>query len=348
MEDFEPPILGLNLARFWIWLWRTFLRTISVLPRFSKNPHFFWELRRLWRHPHHYRGALGFLLEISNTWVIVLFTGVHILFALLIAGQIEIISNSTSDAHSAISSWDKFYFSITNQISPGFTEYIPNDNRSQRILAAQSFFGTIFNALLFALIVAKLFFPSDVFEVSNLILHNPKTNSLVIRLYSKYPGTVFDLEAKFFRFVFEENENQRTIGRTEEIPITPTDRKMLLKNYGLLLSVPVLIDQVDWTEDTRDSPLEGMPYNWFQSDVDMLGHFYLVLSAETSTGKVYQVINFFLGKETFRCGHHHLLNRGMELNTQSWYNYTLYNWSTWNKFDKADCSQCKLPNCMGK
>lgn len=336
------------IANILISFFRTFLFFLRRMPKISKNPHFLWEVSRFGRHPHHYRGVLGFLLELSNFWVIILFIVSHIIFAVIFSTQIEIIQELDSSAHSEYNFWDKIYFSLINQISPGFTEYLPSTTRTQVILVVQSFLGAIFNALLFALIVAKLFFPGEAFEFSRMILHDPARNALVIRMYSKYPGTVFDLDIKFFRFMIGRTIEKKSIGRQEEIPIMPSKRMVLKKNYGLLLRIPLLKEEVEWNTDVRDLDLEGMPFNWFQNFEQTTGHFFLAVSAESQTGKIYQVQHYYLTPDTFKCGRHQLFNKNIELDVNSWYDYTTYDWKTWNAFDDVSCLDCTLPNCLKK
>lgn len=339
-------MLGESLARFYLSVLRTFgaaiIRVFSKIPTLSKNPYYLWELGRFKRHPRHYRGFLGFLLEIRTGWAFLLFVMFHFLIALMFAATLDLEHSSLWGQGNIKADFnERLYFSLINQLTLGFTEYLPTTGASQILLLLQSYIGLLLNALILAIIVSRVFQPKDVFEVAPIMAHDTQAGQLVFRIYSKYPEAVYNLNAELHRFSIGEAGQPSVIGVTTVISTTPANRRILLKNYALLIKV-----SIDYSEKKYEGKLHSkrIPWSWLgehQTRSELL----LVLSAETSTGTVHQFQRF--SSISFICGRHRLLNEGIDLDLESWYDFRNYRWSTWGKISVGhDACQAKHCGCV--
>lgn len=329
-------------------LQKIWLRTKDTAPIES----IMWEASHFRMHPYRTFGIFSFLFTCRLQHMIIIYFSVHIFFAIIFAFIYSIHYSSYSaylyfDESSYVY---RLYFSIVTQISPGFTEFLPSNDLSRLITPIHGIIGIVINGLFLSLLFARAVHPYNVFDVVPFILHSPNRNQLIIRMYSKYPEPVHNLDFNFYRFYIFNNEHGEQLGRTEEIKILPEKRKMIRPYYGLLLRIELSYDALDWSDTLEDDQKirTSMPYNWFVNDNRYNGHYYLIISADTTSGTAYYVQDFFLNRKNIRCGEHMLLNHQKNLDIFSWYNYRRYSWETWGKRIEPDCSLCKFPKCIYK
>lgn len=317
--------------------------------RNSRAAYLLWLIFKPHSHPKRYLGFFGIVLDLPITVVVILFISIHLLLAMTTSFLYDITFNGSSEEF-RVTIYHHIYYSIITQISPGFTEFSPANDVGRALSASQSIIGLIVNTFFLSIIFSRAVHPRNVFEICPFMLHNPLTNQVTIRLYSKYPDPIHNIEFRLYRLFFFKTETGQTLGRSEEFSIQPSNRKYVRPYYGLLINCPIGKRRMKWDKPKKDSTTayNSLPYNWYTETDIFSGSFYLVISAETSSGNVHQVFDFPLNAKHLRCGHHTMMNDGVELNAKTWYDYRKYRWDIWNEVIPADCNNCKLKNCIAR
>lgn len=303
--------------------------------------------RWLQSHPKSYYGIFSFFFRVRlYVLFIVYVVGVAIAAASLSQFiQIE-YAGPKNAAPGCISWFHIFYYTATTFISPGFTEFLPSDEISRLASLIGGAFGVAYNALFFSILIARALQPHEPFVVVPFLLYHPVNKTLTARLYSALPSAAYNLRMRFYRFMIYENEKTNAqMGRTIEIETHPTDRNVLLPNYGLLVSIH-MEDEFSPQQSTpnRTHKRKKCPIEWSlpvgENNYD--GHFYLTIEAETPYGKMFQTQYFYLNKSQLKCGTHSLLNHETKLTLNNWYKWKEYRWDLWGKYNPIPREIIKL------
>ena len=336
-------------SKICLWTEKGIFICIILFKKFSKTRFYeiFWLLNPFRKHPGLYYGKFGILFKLPLGMVILFYFVVFFISASFFGLFYDISHQSDS---SEILYFDKLYFSAITQLSPGFTDYRPNNTASKMIVIFQSLLGLVFNALFVSLIFSRAVHPQNPFEVVPFLLYNPERKRISIRFYSKFPEAIHDLNFEFYRFIIYNNEIGQVMGRRDRIKIITEKKKVLLPFYGLVLLIDVQDVNNDWIgkPDSAESGFSFIPANWLSVESKLSGHYHLVLSGDTSAGKTFQIINYYINKKQVRCGEHFLLNHEVPLDINTWYKYHLYRWDHWEKHAPPKCNKCSLTNCFLK
>lgn len=305
------------------------------------NSFFFRKYLRRNSHPKMYKGMFGELQNLNVYNILVLFLLCHFSVALFSLNFFEVMDQGGE----VVGFYKKIYFSFIIQLSPGFTEFLPVNVFSRSVIVLQSFLGVLINTFFLSLAFLKVIHPRNVFSIAPVVLFDPVSQELVFRVYSKYPEPVYNIKFDLFRFNTYEQSGQ-IIGNSEKIDITHS-REFILPYYGLLLRVNVGSKEISWSDITQNGSVRDfIPFNWLGRSEENKGHYYLVVSAEVSSGKSFQSEMFDLFGGGFDCGRHMLMNDGIKLEIDEWTNYKRYNWDSWGRWKSPECEKCSLPRCI--
>jgi len=288
--------------------------------------------------PKSYYGAFSFFFK-SKLYLLFI---VYISVVLIISFAFSFFYNLSYAGPSSINpiciNWlHKWYFSLMTFMSPGFTEFLPVNDVSRILSAANGLLGLSFNALFLSILVARALQPHEPFEIVPFLLYDPEVKKLSARFYSTLPSSCYNLSFRLFRFLMYENEFGKQLGATREINISPNYKNVLLPNYGILLRADIDLDKNhQHASSKRVHKRKKIPVEWLLPEHEKCpdGHFYLTIEAETPYGKMFQTINFYLLKNDIKIGRHKLLNEGEKLSLDNWYKWKSYRWDLWGKYSK--------------
>lgn len=287
-------------------------------------------------HPRTTKQMLSFLGQQNVLVLIGLFLASHTITASAIAiflqvsyGGPEVIGEATP-----LNYWHRFYYCLTSQISPGFTEFVPLNDTSRFLALLNGFIGLIVNAIYIALLVSQVLRPKNVFEFGSHIVINKQEMSGEIRVYSRLRTEAVYIEFSLYRFLLHTREDGRVWGRTEEVKIHPKDRKLLRSRYPYIIRFDLVEASTPW-ENTL--PVEGqvrerVPIDWLsKSKSAQTGYFFVMVRAETEFGTVYQRKEYRVGTGDFRYGKSIPVFDNVEVTLEDWHNPQKGNWKNWNK-----------------
>ncbi|MFT4968068.1 MAG: hypothetical protein ACI9CD_001090 [Candidatus Deianiraeaceae bacterium] len=288
-------------------------------------------------HPKSFYGIFSFIFKVR---IYQLFT-IYITFILFISLCFSffydlVYTGSEISSPQQIDLMHKWYFGLMSFMSPGFTEFIPCNKLSRLIAAINSITGFSFNVLFLSILVARILLPRNPFNVVPFLLYNPEKKTLSTRVYSMLPLTCYNISFNFYRLILYEKDGIQ-MGTTKEINASPHNRKVLMPNYGIHISIDCDLTNTNLNIDEIKSidKYEKIPLAWLNPTIKN-GHFYLFIEAETAYGKAFQKIDFYLNKNCIKIGTHKLLNHGFVLKDTEWYKWKKYRWDLWGKTKQID------------
>lgn len=278
---------------------------------------------------------------VSNTslkFIFLLFAFSHALFALLFSVFVEVsYSGPKEGTETGLSVWwYSLYYCFVVQISPGFTEFVPTNDQSRVFSVVNGFVGLIINAFFISLLISRAIQPKNIFEICPFLIINVKKKLAEIRLYSKFPGNVYDIEFSFYRFLLHQHDGDRIFGRTEEIEIRPSRRKMLRSRYPYIVRFSLSDEDLNWDDIflSEGEVRRAIPMKWLAEHSKFRGHFYLYVKAETNFGSVYQIQDYELNPENIVVGESKVVFEDKDVDLKDWYDFRRGNWKNWNKVSK--------------
>lgn len=289
-------------------------------------------------HPKSYYGIFSFLFR---TKIYILFVGYFlglVAISVLLSFFIQIkYAGPIQMAPECLSYYHILYYVLTTLVSPGFTEFLPSNDLSRILSLITGVLGVAYNALFFAILITRFLQPHEPFVLAPFLLYNPKSGALTARLYSMLPLPVYNLKVRCHRFMMHYKKKEDVqIGKSIEIMTIPTERNMLLPNYGLLIHIPLEEDMTPYqSSPNRRHKRKKCPIEWVLpiQDDKYNGYFYITIEAETMYGKMFKTQNFYLNKSYIKCGMHSLLNHQEKFTLKNWHNWKDYRWDLWGKYE---------------
>ena len=286
--------------------------------------------------PKAYYGVFSFLFTKKLYLLFLGYIFLIFLISISFASFYDLIYAGPTTNHIMNVTWfHKFYYSLTTFMSPGFTEFLPLNDSSRILTMINGIMGLLFNAFFLSVLVARILQPHKPFEIVPFLLYDSVSQQLTARFYSTLPDNCYNLKYRLFRFGTFTNHAGKEIGKTLEIEMSPGYRNVLLPNYGILLRAKVDLDNNAQNASFNNTyTRKKVPIEWLLPTHKKYvhGHFYLTIEAETSYGKMFQLVNFYPNKNDIKVGRHMLLNDDRKLTLENWYNWKEYRWDLWEKF----------------